>query len=428
MPANVVGIWNIFLTISSFLALVDFGFNSSFTRTITYIFSGVQQLSAIGYGASLMNETSYNKSLLKGTIKAMQTFYLRLSGVIFIILITFGTIYIRQILKTYTGSHYEIYAAWLLFVFINTYNLYTLYYEALLLGAGLIKRSKQIIVIGQVLYLILAATLILLGFNLIALISAQVLSVIVVRYLSYRTIFTPSFTKSFSECKANDSDEIFKSIVPNAVKMGLTSLGGFMVQKSAILIGSLYLTLSEIASYGITVQIINVIATIALIYHSTYLPKITQLRVLGDNDKIRILYIKGKIIYVGLFLIGAMMFYFLGPSILNIIKSNTTLVSSTVMIFLLILAFVENNIIMASNIILSKNEVPFYKASLLSGLVIIFFLIVTFKYTQFGILCMVVVPLMVDILYQGWKWPLAVNKDLDIKLGHYRQVFLNYLK
>jgi O-antigen/teichoic acid export membrane protein len=428
MPANVVGIWNIFLTISSFLALVDFGFNSSFTRTITYIFSGVQQLSTIGHGASLMNETSYNKSLLKGTIKAMQTFYLRLSGVIFIILITFGTIYIRQILKTYTGSHYEIYAAWLLFVFINTYNLYTLYYEALLLGAGLIKRSKQIIVIGQVLYLILAATLILLGFNLIALISAQVLSVIVVRYLSYRTIFTPSFTKSFSECKANDSDEIFKSIVPNAVKMGLTSLGGFMVQKSAILIGSLYLTLSEIASYGITVQIINVIATIALIYHSTYLPKITQLRVLGDNDKIRILYIKGKIIYVGLFLIGAMMFYFLGPSILNIIKSNTTLVSGTVMIFLLILAFVENNIIMASNIILSKNEVPFYKASLLSGSVIIFFLIISFKYTQFGILCMVVVPLMVDILYQGWKWPLAVNKDLDIKLGHYRQVFLNYLK
>ena len=51
MPTNVVGIWNIFLTISSFLALVDFGFNSSFTRNITYIYSGVQQLTAIGHGA-----------------------------------------------------------------------------------------------------------------------------------------------------------------------------------------------------------------------------------------------------------------------------------------------------------------------------------------------------------------------------------------
>ena len=146
MTSNVVGIWNIFLTISSFLALVDFGFNSTFTRTITYIFSGVQELTATGH-ETYKDGLGYNKSLLKGTIKAMQKFYLRLSAIILIVLITFGTLYIRQILKSYTGDHYEIYVAWLLFVLINTYNLYTLYYEALLLGAGLIKRSKQIIII-----------------------------------------------------------------------------------------------------------------------------------------------------------------------------------------------------------------------------------------------------------------------------------------
>ena len=426
MTSNVVGIWNIFLTISSFLALVDFGFNSTFTRNITYIFSGVQQLTATGH-ETYIDGLGYNKSLLKGTIKAMQKFYLRLSGVIFIILITFGTIYIRQILKTYTGNHFEIYIAWVLFVLINTYNLYTLYYEALLLGAGLIKRSKQIIIIGQVLYLAAASVLILLGFNLIAIVAAQVLSVITVRYFSYKTIFTPTFNKSISECKENDSKEIFKSIVPNAVKMGLTSLGGFMVQKSAILIGSLFLTLSEIASYGVTVQIINVIATIALIYHTTYLPKITQLRVLGDTHKISVLYIKGKIIYAALFLIGAILFYNVGSYLLHLIKSNTTLVSSTVMIFLLIIAFIENNIIMASNIILTKNEVPFYKASIASGFLIVLFLFLSFKFTQFGILSMVIVPLVVDIAYQGWKWPLDVIKELGITLVHFKQVSFELL-
>lgn len=428
MPTPVVGIWNIFLTISSFLALVDFGFNSSFTRNITYIFSGVQQLSAIGHGVNAMDNKSYNTSLLKGTIQAMRQFYLRLSGIIFLILITIGTIYIRQILKTYTGNHNEIYIAWFLFVMINTYNLYTLYYEALLLGAGLIKRSKQIIVIGQVLYLLLAATLILLGFNLIAIVSAQILSILIIRYLSYKTIFTPSFNESISASSTDDSREIFKSIMPNAIKMGITSLGGFMVQKSAILIGSLYLTLPQIASYGVTVQIINVIGTIALIYHTTYLPKITQLRVLGDKNKISILYIKGKIIYVGLFLIGAILFYFLGPFVLEFIKSNTTLVSDRVMILLLLLAFIENNIIMASNIILSKNDVPFYKASLISGFVIVLFLFLSFQHTQLGILSMVIVPLVVDILYQGWKWPLEVVKDLDIKMGQYRQGFFELFK
>jgi len=428
MPTNVVGIWNIFLTISSFLALVDFGFNSSFTRNITYIYSGVQQLTAIGHGAESMGSKGYNTSLLKGTIKAMRQFYLRLSAIIFLILITIGTVYIRQILKTYTGNHNEIYIAWLLFVLINTYNLYTLYYEALLLGAGLIKRSKQIIVIGQVLYLLLAATLILLGCNLIAIVSAQILSIIIIRYLSYKTIFTPSFNESISASNTDDAKQIFKSIMPNAIKMGITSLGGFMVQKSAILIGSLYLTLPQIASYGVTVQIINVIGTIALIYHTTYLPKITQLRVVGDKNKISLLYIKGKIIYVGLFLIGGVSLYFLGPVILDLIKSNTSLVSGPVMILLLLLAFIENNIIMASNIILSKNDVPFYKASLISGFIIVLFLFLSFQYTQFGILSMVIVPLIVDILYQGWKWPLEVAKDFDIKIVHYKQAVLSYLK
>jgi O-antigen/teichoic acid export membrane protein len=358
----------------------------------------------------------------------MRQFYLRLASIIFIILITFGTLYIRQILTSYRGSHYEIYAAWMLFVVINTYNLYTLYYEALLLGAGLIKRSKQIIVIGQILYLVIAAILILFGFNLIAIVSAQVVSVIIVRFLSYKTIFTTAFKTSIADCNTNDSEKIFRSLVPNAVKMGLTSLGGFMVQKSAILIGSLYLTLPEIASYGVTIQIINVIATIALIYHTTYLPKIMQLRVIGDNNSIRILYIRGKIIYTGLFLIGAVMFYFLGSPLIHIIKSNTSLVTSHLMIFLLIIAYIENNIIMASNIILTKNEVPFYKASILSGLVIVLLLILSFKLTQLGIFSMVIVPLVVDILYQGWKWPLEVIRELGITLAHYRQIYFGLFK
>jgi hypothetical protein len=98
------------------------------------------------------------------------------------------------------------------------------------------------------------------------------------------------------------------------------------------------------------------------------------------------------------------------------------------MILLLLLAFIENNIIMASNIILSKNDVPFYKASLISGFVIVLFLFLSFQCTQFGILSMVIVPLVVDILYQGWKWPLEVAKDFDIKIVHYKQVVLSYLK
>ena len=44
MSSQSVGIWNIFISISFFLTLVDFGFNASFTRNLTYIFSGANEL------------------------------------------------------------------------------------------------------------------------------------------------------------------------------------------------------------------------------------------------------------------------------------------------------------------------------------------------------------------------------------------------
>ena len=78
------------------------------------------------------------------------------------------------------------------------------------------------------------------------------------------------------------------------------------------------------------------------------------------------------------------------------------------------------NIIMSSNIILSKNIVPFYKASLISGFLIVIFLFVFFQFTKFGILNLVIVPLVIDLFYQGWKWPMEVIYDLKITYKDYQ--------
>jgi hypothetical protein len=40
---------------------------------------------------------------------------------------------------------------------------------------------------------------------------------------------------------------------------------------------------------------------------------------------------------------------------------------------------------------------------------------------------MVIVPLVVDIAYRGWKWPLDVIKELGITLVHFKQVSFELL-
>ena len=49
MSSEMVGIWSVFMTVTAFASLLDFGFCGSFTRNITYVFSGVVKLKKEGF-------------------------------------------------------------------------------------------------------------------------------------------------------------------------------------------------------------------------------------------------------------------------------------------------------------------------------------------------------------------------------------------
>jgi O-antigen/teichoic acid export membrane protein len=311
-PQEIVAIWSIFTTIITLTGLFDFGFNPSFARNVSYIVSGVKELKVTGYNIVENHNSEIDYSLFKGLINAMRWFYARMAGILFMLLSTVGTWYIYMVLKAYTSSHTEVYVAWAILVIINSYSLYTMYYDSLMQGQGLIKRSKQIQVVSQSIYLTVAVALILLRFNLIAIMSAQVLMVLTKRILSYRAIYTTEFKYLLNNVKTQERKKMLKSIYPNAVKAGLTGLGGFFILRSSVIIGSLYLSLEEIASYGITVQIITVISSVASVYIATYQPKIVQYRVRDDNTTIKRLYLKGCLLLFGTFLLGGVVLVFFG--------------------------------------------------------------------------------------------------------------------
>jgi O-antigen/teichoic acid export membrane protein len=427
MPSQMVGIWSIFMTITAFASILDFGFNPSFSRNVTYVFSGVKSLKSSGHESVDSKSLIVDYGLLKGLIASMRWFYSRMSIIVFVLLTTLGTFYIHRVLKNYNGSISEIYISWGILCLINTYNLYTLYYDSLLEGKGLIKRAKQIIIIGQSVYLFIASILILKGFGLIAIISAQALSVIIVRFLSFRAFFSPAICLSLKTAISKPRSEILKAIYPNALKIGLSSLGGFMVTRSAILVGSLYLTLDEIASYGITIQIIGIITSLAGIYTATFIPKIVQLRVEHRLQVIKKLYLKGQLVLLFTFIIAGMGLLFIGPLALNLIGSKTELMPFNITALAIFVYLEETNLSIAASILLTKNEVPFFKASLISGGLIIVGLLIGFNFLNFGLIGMILIPLIIDLAYQAWKWPLEVAKDLGLTFSDITNSITKYL-
>lgn len=413
-PQETIAIWTVFSTIIALTSLLDFGFNPSFARNVSYVVSGVKELKTTGYQVVENANANIDYGLFKGLINTMRWFYARMALLLFILLATAGTYYIHTILHSYSGNKQEVYIAWVILVFINSYSLYTYYYDSLLQGKGLIKRAKQIEFTGNIIYLCVAIVLIMLRFNLIAVVSAQALSILIRRILSYYTVYTSDFKRALKKATARAIKEFIKPILPNAVKLGLTGLGSFLVTRSSVLIGSLFLSLDDIASYGITIQIIAIISSVAGVYFATYQPKIAQYRIQNNILAIKKLYLRSCGLMLLIFIVCGLALLFFGDWTMEVIKSKTPLMSQAFIFVALLVNLLLTNHSTAAGFLVTKNDVPFFYAALIEGVVSVILLIIFLKFTNLGVWALILSQGITWVCYSNWKWPLVVIKELFV--------------
>jgi O-antigen/teichoic acid export membrane protein len=332
-----------------------------------------------------------------------------------LLLTTVGTYYILTLLKTYSGNHREVYMSWFILCAVNAYSLYTLYYDALLSGKGLIKQAKQIQIAGQTVYLVVAIVLIYLHFSLTAIVSAQALSILIRRYLSKYIIFTPEFKQALSIAQAYSRKEFIRIVMPNAIKLGMTGLGSMLTARVSVIIGALYLALTDIASYGITSQIIWVIISSSSVYNSTFMPKIAQFHVLENKDSIKNIYLKSCWIMLLTYLIGGSLLILFGNPVLQLIKSNTLLLSAPQIAVLLFINLLATNHSIAGQIIMQQNKIPFFKADIITGVATLLLLFLFLHFTDMKIWGMILAPGIACACYSNWKWPWVIIKEYHIE-------------
>ena len=412
LPSETVGGWTIFTSVTRIIGITDFGFSPSFAHNIAYIFSGVRSLKRDGHECVDATDAQIDYNLLKRTIRAMQYFYSRMALILFAFLSIVGTFYIYTLMQNYAGDVREIYFAWAIVCVVNSYNLYTLYYDALLNGRGLIKRKNQIVLIGNVAYLSLAVLLLLCGFGLIAIVSAQLVSVLIIRTLSYKSFYSNEITSNLAAVEEVDYKDILRAIMPNALKLGLASLGGFLTFRLSTFVGPLFISLSDMASFGITLQLLAVVSSLALLYTNVYLPKVFQWRVERNVALIRkTFYISTLLVFV-IFLCGGIAIDLLGNWALNLFGSQTQLLSGALFVFLVIHYYLETNMVNSTEYLLAKNEVPFYKRYLVSGCITVFLLFLLVGYFDWGLWGVIAAPMISQSVLQYWKWTCEVYKEL----------------
>ena len=412
MPDETVGVWNIFQTITALVLLLDFGFRPTFARNVSYIFSGVKALQKDGVAHADSN-AKVDYGLLKGSLAAMKRFYQWISLAVFVFLLTVGTAYFYYILQKYSGDRTDAFVAWLLLIVINCYNLYTFYYDALLTGKGYVKQSQQINMFGQIIYIGLAIGLIYAGFGLTAIVGSQFVSTIIRRYLSYKVFFSSQLKEQLCSVEAQEPKNILKAITPNAIKIGLTNLGGFCVNKSAILIGSAFLTLEEVACYGITLQVMDILARCASVFYQSYLPKLAQCRAENNLLQLKRYYILCTGSLWTVFIIGGLAWIGFGEWALGLFNSQTHFVPVGMLCVMLLISALEHNHAVSAGFIMADNKIPFFIPSLLSGGATVLLLFIFLYFFNLGIWGLILAPGIAQLAYQNWRWPLMVIKELQ---------------
>jgi O-antigen/teichoic acid export membrane protein len=250
---------------------------------------------------------------------------------------------------------------------------------------------------------------------------------IVNRTLAHYAFYDRETKAKLKEATSAEGWNTIKTLAPNSLKIGLTALSQFLRNQSIVLIAPFYLSLSQIAEFGISKQLSALITSLGLIWYNTYYSKTSQYRVRDDIDGVKRLYIKGTLNLILMFVIGGSLLLMFGNDVLLLIKSKTLLLCSGYLFLMLLFSFLDARQIMANGNLIAKNEVPFFKADIISGVSSVLLLLLMFNFTSLGVLSLILATGLVLCAYMSWKIPLTLAKEIKLTLKDYKKVILSYL-
>lgn len=406
-----LGIWYIFLVIASLMALLDFGFLPTIQRNISYVFSGVEEL--LEQGISEKKSSGINYKLLKDIIETSKTIYRRISIIILILLSTLGSIYINSLIKELDNSKY-IMIAWYLYIFSLIINFYYYYFNALLRGKGMIADANKITIFSRLAFVLFSFLGLYFNLGLIGISLGNLASVIIIRILSSKKFFTKELKEELKNIDSKINKKLFKIIFHNANKLGMVSLGAFLILKGNTLIASKYLSLDIVAQYGLSLQLFTILTSIATTLLTVFVPKIVHNRIKGNEEEIREIYSMCFVLNIFIFISGIISIVYVAPYFISILGSNTKLLNSNQMLFIggyLLLEMIHSN---AATFITTSNRIPFVSSSILSGIAMVLISLFLINFTDLGLWSLLISQAIVQLMYNNWKWPLEVNKELKI--------------
>ena len=314
-------IWNIFVSIQAFVILFEGGFSILVARFATYAYSGADRI--LASGTAEIKENTINYELLYDVLNVSKHLYRKISLIATGILLC-ATFYIGYVARNCENIG-SILIAWLFFSVGVVISLYFTYYTSFLKGVGKIREMRIISICSNLLQAFLKVIFVVSGFGLMG-IAAAVTIVVLFKRLMIRKhvlkVFANSGINSFIFRKESAA-EIKNAMFANAKQLGLVVIAQYIENQGMTLICSAFLPLTLLGQYGLTLQILSIVSSVASTPTTTYQPVLNQYVALNEQKKLRNLYSMLTVIISGTYWLGVVASVLVVPQMLLLIKSKT---------------------------------------------------------------------------------------------------------
>ncbi|MEO7216485.1 hypothetical protein [Mucilaginibacter sp.] len=368
-----VVLWYLFSTIISLQSIADFGFRQTFSRIISYAFSGSKDINIIKSDTTPdhTEEAGPNKPLLNSIVSTMRSIYVWLTLVVFVLMLVFGT---WAMIKPVTdGSNIiQTWWSWAVVLVISCISFYGKIYMNFLEGLykiALVRRIETLTSVGSILTSIIILYVAPSLLNLVIVNQFWVLIVTIRDWYLCRTVDDNFYLQVSKKLPFNK--EIFIKIWQPAWRSGIS---GFMSVGLTNLTGLIYAQVGNtaaVAAYLLALRIINQVKEISMAPFYSKLPLLAILRVKNDIPQLIKTVKRGMLLSHIVFLFGFIgVGLFINP-LLILIHSHVQFVDQKLWLLLGVAFFIHRFGAMHMQVYLSTNHIISHIADGISGIMYI---------------------------------------------------------
>lgn len=412
-----IGLWYVFVAIAGFAQLLEFGFTPTLSRNILYCLSGKKKLSKVGLAPeedAKKDVREVDWHLFNVVLKTSKIIYAIIGCLGFTLSTVFGTVYVSSITNNFSMEW--SFLSWVIFDLSIFANLFFLYCLAFLRGIGDVageNRSKTIARLGQLIFTVL---LLIAGLQLLAAAIGYFVYGILLRLLALKAFHKHA---DIEEGVSSDKKKISRNEVLNILKTvsfvasrdGLVSVAWYGATQATTLLCSAFLGLAEAGTYSVMMQFANGLFNVSSAYMRSFFPSFQSAYVRGDLTVQRSIIARGLSCYIAMFVLGTACVTVLLP-VLALFKSDF-ICDPALYLGLSIYMFLLNQHSLFCNVIVNMNEIPYFKAYLIStfaGLILSCIFCAYFKLGAWGLVLGQMIP---QLAYNNWHWPMYVMKKIN---------------